>query len=59
VAFAFACVAVPWILYVLAFRRGGEELSVITPIAVFAAFVATAPRREDQKSATALVPSRV
>ncbi|MBI3521469.1 MAG: DUF2029 domain-containing protein [Chloroflexi bacterium] len=30
-----AC-ALPWLLYALAFRRGGEELSAITPLAVFA-----------------------
>ena len=29
-------VAVPWTLYALAFRRGGEELSVVTPFLVFA-----------------------
>ncbi|HEV2011282.1 MAG TPA: glycosyltransferase family 87 protein [Candidatus Limnocylindria bacterium] len=28
--------ALPWLLYLVAFRRGGEELSVITSLAVFA-----------------------
>ena len=35
-AIALGAVAVPWLLYTIAFRRGGEELSVITPIAAFA-----------------------
>ncbi len=35
-ALALGAVAVPWLLYAIAFRRGGEELSAITPIATFA-----------------------
>lgn len=31
-------VAIPWALYALAFRRGGEELSILTPLLVFAAY---------------------
>ena len=33
---ALAATVVPWSLYALAFRRGGEELSVMTPLLVFA-----------------------
>ncbi|HVR88234.1 MAG TPA: glycosyltransferase family 87 protein [Candidatus Limnocylindria bacterium] len=36
-AIALGASTLPWLLYVVAFRRGGEELSVLTPIAVFAA----------------------
>ncbi|HEV2009866.1 MAG TPA: glycosyltransferase family 87 protein [Candidatus Limnocylindria bacterium] len=32
-------VTVPWALYALAFQRGGEEFSVVTPLLVFAAVV--------------------
>lgn len=34
---ALVATVVPWALYALAFRRGGEELSVLTPLLVFAA----------------------
>lgn len=36
---ALIATAVPWSLYVLAFRRGGEELSVLSPLLVFALLV--------------------
>ena len=36
---ALVATVLPWSLYVLAFRRGGEELSVITPVLVFALLV--------------------
>lgn len=35
-ALAIGASALPWLLYVIAFRRGGEELSVITPLVVLA-----------------------
>lgn len=35
-ALALGAAALPWLLYVIAFRRGGEELSVLTPLVVFA-----------------------
>ena len=34
---ALVATIVPWALYALAFRRGGEELSALTPLLVFAA----------------------
>lgn len=39
---ALAAAILPWALYGLAFRRGGEELSVVTPLLVFAVLL-TAP----------------
>lgn len=39
VVLTLLAVTIPWALYVLAFRRGGEELSVVTPLLVFAALV--------------------
>ncbi|MDQ6858200.1 MAG: hypothetical protein M3Z65_04315 [Chloroflexota bacterium] len=38
-ALVLAASAVPGFRYVIAFRRGGEELSVIAPLAVFAFLV--------------------
>lgn len=43
-ALALAGSAVPWLFYVIAFRRGGEELSVLTPLAVFVLLVNIGPR---------------
>lgn len=37
VVVALAATIVPWTLYALAFQRGGEELSVLTPLIAFAA----------------------
>jgi len=37
---ALAASALPWSLYLIAFGRGGEELSVITPLAVFVVMAA-------------------
>lgn len=42
---ALVATVVPWSLYVLAFRRGGEELSVITSVLVFLMLVLPACRR--------------
>ena len=36
---AIIATALPWALYALAFQRGGEELSVITPLLVSAIFI--------------------
>lgn len=38
--------AVPWSLYALAFRRGGEELSVLTPLLLFGALWYLRPDRD-------------
>lgn len=39
---ALVATAVPWALYALAFQRGGEALSVITPLLVFGFIIASA-----------------
>ena len=44
-ALALGASAVPWLLYLTAFRRGGEELSVLTPLAVFLLLLFVPDRR--------------
>jgi len=43
-ALALGASLMPWLLYAIAFRRGGEELSAITPLAVFGLLVMVAAR---------------
>ena len=57
-ALALGASALPWLLYLLAFRRGGEELSVITPLAVSALLPVVLARAHQRSDAPRLVASR-
>ena len=47
-ALALVAVAIPWALYAVAFQRGGEELSVVTPLLAFAALWYLRPDRDSR-----------
>lgn len=44
--------ALPWLLYLVAFRRGGEELSVITPLAALGLLLFVLDRRDRRDQRT-------
>ena len=46
VVIAAVATLLPWTLYVVAFARGGEEWSALTPVAFFALLAVTSPRVE-------------
>lgn len=58
---ALGASAVPWLLYVIAFRRGGEELSVLSPLVVFALLllVRAHPHRADDGPVRAARPAHI
>lgn len=51
-AIAIVATGVPWALYALAFGRGGEEWSALTPLAFFALLAVTTPPRGQARRPT-------
>jgi glycosyl transferase family 87 len=58
VALAVVAVPLPWSLYVLAFQRGGEELSVLTPLLTFGLVVALTTLGRRARPVPQLAPAR-